>query len=805
MKINVLAKNVPHLMREAGTGGEIMKTVLLRGTALAVAFCAMPVLAQTAPDPAPAASTAQPAGLTDIIVTAQRRSENLQKAAVAVTAVTGDALVAAGVSKPAELTALVPALQVQPASGPYNLFYLRGVGNFNGNALSDGAVAFNFDGVYVGRPSATTGFFYDLDRVEVLKGPQGTLYGRNATGGAINVLSRKPQLGGFGGNASVEYGNYNAVTAEGAVNVPLGDKVALRAAGTYVSHDGYMKDGTDDQKDGGGRLSLLAEPDDTLKILLVADFFRQRGAGQGGTPVELGVDGRDGFLSPQGQAFMAKQPNTVLGTTFTPLTTRPYLDDNYWGLSGTIDWRTSIGTLTIVPAYREGSVKFLSETPGFYLRQREKDSQSSIEARLASSESHPLRYLLGAFYYHEINDVPEFYVNQQSNVNLDQYRQRDESEAVFGRLTYAVTPVLRFTAGARYTHETKGLDGTLQGAVRACTNTTSYYPTYTPGCPNAVPMPLAATVPRPNFNPFIDGSVTIPSFVDNTGANALHNSVGKFTYRVAADWDVSARNLVYASYETGFKSGGFYFTSDNGVFQPEHIEAWTIGAKNRFMGNRLQLNLEAFYWRYSNQQITHLILDSAGNAVFGTQNVGRASYRGIEIETRYLATPTTELNADLQYLDAKYDAFVYQTPNQNGGHGNGTACPNVGTPGANYLLDCSGQTPPYAPKWTINLGARQTIPLADGGRFMISARSHFQTNTLTGLEFLPNEYQPAYWLVDGDVTYAFAGDRITITGYLNNAFNKTVVANSGPVPFSFYTATSLRPPRTYGARLAVKF
>lgn len=782
-----------------------MKTVLLRGTALAVAFCAMPVLAQTAPDPAPAASTAQPAGLTDIIVTAQRRSENLQKAAVAVTAVTGDALVAAGVSKPAELTALVPALQVQPASGPYNLFYLRGVGNFNGNALSDGAVAFNFDGVYVGRPSATTGFFYDLDRVEVLKGPQGTLYGRNATGGAINVLSRKPQLGGFGGNASVEYGNYNAVTAEGAVNVPLGDKVALRAAGTYVSHDGYMKDGTDDQKDGGGRLSLLAEPDDTLKILLVADFFRQRGAGQGGTPVELGVDGRDGFLSPQGQAFMAKQPNTVLGTTFTPLTTRPYLDDNYWGLSGTIDWRTSIGTLTIVPAYREGSVKFLSETPGFYLRQREKDSQSSIEARLASSESHPLRYLLGAFYYHEINDVPEFYVNQQSNVNLDQYRQRDESEAVFGRLTYAVTPALRFTAGARYTHEIKGLDGTLQGAVRACTNTTSYYPTYTPGCPNAVPMPLAATVPQPNFNPFIDGSVTIPSFVDNTGGNALHNSVGKFTYRVAADWDVTARNLVYASYETGFKSGGFYFTSDNGVFQPEHIEAWTIGAKNRFMGNRLQLNLEAFYWRYSNQQITHLILDSAGNAVFGTQNVGRASYKGFEIETRYLATPTTELNADLQYLDAKYDAFVYQTPNQNSGHGNGTACPNVGTPGANYLLDCSGQTPPYAPKWTINLGVRQTIPLADGGRFMISARSHFQTNTLTGLEFLPNEYQPAYWLVDGDVTYAFAGDRITITGYLNNAFNKTVIANSGPVPFSFYTATSLRPPRTYGARLGVKF
>ena len=251
--------------------------------------------AQDKADPTPGAGAAsngpesQPApqenGLNDIVVTAQRRSENLQRAAIAVSAIGGDALRDANITKPTELTTVVPALQVATSAGPYSLFYLRGVGNFNGNALSDSAVAFNFDGVYVGRPSSTTGFFYDLDRVEVVKGPQGTLYGRNATGGAINVIARKPELDKIGAEATAEYGNYNALRLDGAINLPLGDIAAIRAAGIYVKHDGYMKDGTDRQDDLGGRLSLRVEPSTNLSINVVGDYFRQRGTGPGGDVV----------------------------------------------------------------------------------------------------------------------------------------------------------------------------------------------------------------------------------------------------------------------------------------------------------------------------------------------------------------------------------------------------------------------------------------------------------------------------------------------------------------------------------------
>ena len=782
-----------------------MKTFLLAGCAIGTMAIALGVHAQTATPAAasgqaaaPGATAAgQPTTLSDIVVTAQRRSENLQRAAIAVSAVSGSTLVSAGVTRPTELTSVVPALQVAPASGPYSLFYLRGVGNFNGNALSDPAIAFNFDGVYIGRPSGTTGFFYDVDRIEVLKGPQGTLYGRNATGGAINVISQKPVLGRYGADLSAEYGNYNAVRLDGAVNLLAGEDAALRAAANYVRHDGYMKDGTDDQDDLAGRLSFRWEPSKALSVNVVADYLRQRGEGVGGDAVQSGVDNRYGYLSAQGQAFISSQPNLLLGRAFAPFTTRPFMRNDYWGISSTIDWRTPIGTLTLIPAYRQGDLNFLSETPGFYIWQRETDRQGSLEARLASSDDHPLRYLLGAFYYNESNDVPSYYVNQQANVNKDSYKQTDENEAVFGRLTYAPIRDVRLTVGARYTNETKDLAGSLAGDLRACVLPT--------GCPGASPLSLSLTLDPPNFNPFAGaGTVTIPSLVDRTGANALHASFDKFTYRVGADWDVTARNLVYASYETGFKSGGFFFTSDNGVYRPETIQAYTLGSKNRFFDNRLQVNAEVFYWLYRDQQISHLVNDSAGQSVFATQNVGRASYKGVEVETRYRATPMTELTADVQYLDARYDSFVYQTPNLNGGFSNGTGCPSLGAVTASYTIDCSGKRPPYAPAWTVNLGGEQTVYVGEG-RLVGNLRAHWQSRTLTGLEFLPSEYQSAYWQVDAQLAYMPPGDRYTVALYCNNLFDKTTVANSFPTPFSVFTSASLRPPRTFGVRVSGKF
>ena len=800
-----------------------MKKLLLLGSILGAGFLPAAAIAQDE-DAATVEAAGQEAatedqedGLAVITVTAQRREENLQSAALAISAVTGDQLAAAGVTKPTELTNLVPALQVAPAAGPYNLFYLRGVGNFNGNAFSDSAVAFNADGVFIGRPSSTTGFFYDLERVEVLKGPQGTLYGRNATGGAINVISAKPELGRFGAAFSAEYGNHDTLRLDASVNVPLGDIAAVRAAGIRVRHDGYMNDGTDDQDDWGGRLSLRVEPTDTLTIDVVGDYFDQGGNGVGSTPLaavagnplptNFRPEDRIGFLSPQGQAFYASQPNTLLGRTFTPITLAPFQDNEFWGISSTIDWETSVGTLTVVPAYRESSIDYLNFMPGFFIRQQEETNQTSVEARFQTDQSNPLRLLVGAFYYDEQTNDPLVAYEHQSNVNIQTFSLDTESQALFGRLTYAVTPEFRLTLGGRYTWEQKELEGLLQAASRVCVVPSSYFPAYVPGCPTAQPIPYDLTVPAPDFVPFPgDGTITTPpSIINNLGANSRDASFEEFTYRLAADWDVGDQNLLYASYETGFKSGGFFFSSDAGIYRPEKIKAFTLGSKNRFFDNRLQLNAEAFYWRYRDQQISHLGLDSAGIAIFPTENVGKATFKGAEVEIQYLLTENTTLSADVQYLDGTYNDFVYTTPNLNGGIGNGTGCPNGAAPAAVYTVDCSGFRPPNAPKWTVNLGAQQVVPLGNGGDIVLDARTHFQTDTLTGLEFVPVEVQDDYWLADGAITYYAPERRYFVGAFVNNAFNEGVVSSTFPTPFSLFYSATLRPPRTYGIRAGLEF
>ena len=800
-----------------------MKAQLLATVCAIATTAAGPAIAQvnTTPPPAPgqqiAAATTGDEGLTDIVVTAQRRSENLQRAAIAVSAVSGDTLRDAGVSKPTELTALVPALQVATSAGPYSLFYLRGVGNFNGNALSDSAVAFNFNGVYIGRPSSTTGFFYDLERIEVVKGPQGTLYGRNATGGAVNVIAHAPVLGETSGAVVGEYGNYNAVRVDGDVNLPIGDNLALRAAGVYVRHDGYMNDGTDDQKDYGGRLSLRWEPTNNLKVTLFGDYFHQGGKGPGSTVIALGTQNRIGLLSPAGQAYYATQPVSIAGRNFNGLTVNPFLDNEAYGVSSTIEWKVPMGTITFIPAYREGNLNYVTSTPGFQIRQKEHDSQASFEARLASNDDHHLRYLFGVFAYDEKNNVPLYNVDSQYNASFQSYHTDTKSMATFGRLTYAFTDEIRLNVGARYTTEDKSFAGSYFSENRLCIN----FPAFQSGagvqltgpCPNAAAFPYAALTPPVATIPF-NPAFPFVGFNEIYGNTAIFQTAtaipadrranfDRVTWRAGGEWDVTPRNLLYASYETGFKSGGFFFSADSGVFRPESIRAATIGSKNRFLDNRLQINLEAFYWKYKDQQISHLGQDSQGNVIFPTENVGRATFKGAELETQFLLTTNTLLSADAQYLDAKYDDFSYNVPKQ--GPPPASGCKLAGATATQYQLNCSGLRPPNAPEWTVNLGAQQTIPLESAGKIVVNGRAHWQSKTLTGLEFLAIETNAAYWQLDASVTYSTPGDKFFVSAFGNNINNVTVIGNTFPPPLGNFVVGSLRPPRTFGVRAGARF
>lgn len=737
-----------------------------------------------------------------MIITAQREAENAQRAAVPVTVLSPELLADAGVTRPSDLTALAPALQVAGLSGSFTVYYIRGVGNFSGNSLADPAVTFNFDGVVIGRPSSTTGHFYDLERIEVLRGPQGTLYGRNATGGAINVLPRRPELGRFGAELSAEYGEHDWMRADGAVNLPLGDRAALRAAAMHVSHDGYMSDGGDEQDDVAGRLSFLLQPTETLSISLVGDYFDQSGRGPGSTPIALGPDNRYGISSPEADAFYQTQLAATSGRTFNPIPANQRLENYFWGVNATVEWETEHGTLTLIPAYREGHLDTIGSATGLTLTILEHDAQASLEARWASDPIGRLRYLVGALAYEEENDVPLFVPNNQYNMSIQQPFTRTDSMAVFGRAIFDVTEDVRATLGVRYTHDDKHFSGEFQSFNRICP------PVPTASCPNSPRFPVdqltpplvippGASVATPVFNP-VNGTLT-------TGFRVLADEDASFsrtTWRAAVEWDVAERSFLYASYETGFKAGGFFFSNDDQTYRPELIEAFTLGWKNRLFDNRVQLDVEAFHWEYEDQQISHITLDSLGVSNLRTSNVGQATISGVELEAEWLLGADTRLSADVQYLDASYDEFRYTTPLIAGPPASGCAV----TPGpGGFLVDCSGKRAPYSPTWTVNLGAEQTFRLDSGAAVVAAARAHYQTETLTGLDFTPHEYQDAYWQIDGSLTYRAPDDNFFISLFGRNLTDETVVANTFQPPLGRFVVGSLRPPRIVGVRVGVRY
>ncbi len=730
-----------------------------------------------------------PARLEGVVVTAQRRTEDLQRTAVAISVLTPDQLRDVGVSKPQELTELVPSLQVAASATPISIYYVRGAGNFTGNSLTDSAVAFNMDGVSIGRPHSTAGFFYDLERIEVLKGPQGTLYGRNATAGAINILPMRPDPGGRSGEASGEFGNEGSLRLDGVLNVPLGPRSAMRFAVHRVEHDGYMNDDLDDQDDSAGRLSLALAPSDALSIRVVADYFDQGGLGTGSTPVALDPDNRYGITSAEGGAYYETQWNAIGRRSFNAMPLTQHLDNQFWGVNATLDWSTSMGTLTLLPAYRESRLDTEGAGIGTNVITREDDQQASLEARFASNLEGRFNTMVGAYYFDEENHVPQFVPNTQYTMAVQAYDTGVESAAVFSELAYSLTKSLRATVGARYTHEEKFFRGRFTSSLRVCVAPT--------GCPGLERIPVTQVTP---LSPDGDGSDGVVTNVFSIVSDETE-TFEKWTWRAALDWDVTDDSFLFASVQTGFKSGGFYFSNDSQVFQPEEIEAFTLGSRNRLLDDRLQLDVEAFHWRYEGQQVSTIARDSLGVPNLITRNVGNATMKGIEVETEWLAGNATSLSLDAQYLDATYDDFQYVVP--------GPAPPLTGcavTPVASgFQVDCSGKRAPYAPEWTANLAVEHTFTLPNDARLVANARLHYQSETLTGMDFTPLEYQDAYVTLAASLSYATSDGRYTVTAYGTNLTDETVVANTFQPPFGQFVVGTLRPPRLYGLRLGVRF
>ncbi|MBD8637903.1 TonB-dependent receptor [Sphingomonas sp. CFBP 13733] len=751
--------------------------VLLAGAAT-LAMTATAQAQQTPPSEAPpapieatptdgAATTAGTAQddagqLGDIIVTAQKRATGIQDTPIAMRAFDGDQLIKSGVGDLNGLTRLAPDLNLTTET-LFTRISIRGVGSQDVSETADGALTINIDGEYINRPVALNAALFDLERVEILRGPQGTLYGRNSTAGALNVIAAKPLLGDVSGFATVGYGNYDSKTAQAAVNLPLGDKVAVRIAGLHSDHDGYTNNAPGGKGDTGNsdalRASIYAEPFDRLKLYLAGEYVdvNQSAPSQFGVQVSATSPGL--VTLPSG-AIVPSQFKPTFDRDSYPLADVGFFRTKQYAVRGRADLDLDFATLSYIGGYRDVNVSSRQPLNGYvpavftYYNNRIDSDTQSHEIRLAGGKEGAFIWQAGGFYYKESQDIARGLFLPQAGPNGSFlnffYRPYVDStsKAAFGQATYWVLPdTLSLTGGIRYTDDQKRARYDNYGFQF-----------------NSGPTPPA------------DGS---------TGAVTTfpRQDSSKVTWNAGVDFKAARDNLLYAKVSTGYKGGGF----DNvGDYAPETLTAYEIGSKNRFADRTVEFNVSAFYYKYTNQQVQVLLDTSVGAR---TLNAGKSRIWGIETDSTFVLSDRDRAHLTFNYLDAKFTDFPGAVSGLNG----------------TFPIDLTGNTPPQAPKVTIAVGYDHTFPIGDG-KLVASGFSRFKSQYFLTPFNWEAERQQAYTQTDLSLEYSAPGDRFSIQGFVRN------LENERPLGYGFFTGGGINvynfsfgAPRTYGAQATIKF
>jgi iron complex outermembrane receptor protein len=766
------------------------------------------VAAQTPATSDPAAAPPVPAtrapvqgGLQEVVITAERRSTTAQKTPLSLTVLTGDDLENKGISSAKDLINATPGLAITSTTPNSNLS-LRGVGSGGGNSYADPTVAFNLGGVNIARQFTTQASFYDLERVELLMGPQGTLYGRNATVGALNVIPNRPGFK-FEGAFGLELGNYHNVTTTGMLNLPLNDDTAaMRMAFKTTRRDGYLSNGYNDADNQAGRLSLLLKPRSDLSLLLSADYFHDGAKGPstvfmyetaGGSRWANSAYPWQGYL-PAGCGNVALCP-TFGNTSLAPSTVQPsvaamsvvgddgYTDNRQLVLKGELEWKLPGVTLTLLPASVRSDIHFKAYGQGFQQVVDNEVGQASVEARLASTGSGPLRWLAGAYWFSESQDSTGKFLEASGyqvirNPNLD-----DTSKAVFGQATYTLGQGLRASLGLRYTRERKSQDGYTILDGFTCTQDA---------------LNGGAMVVAPNAEQPI-GGCSVP--------NAGKLDFSSTNYKAGIEYDLGARSLLYANVGTAFKAGGFWPGTAPNTYKPELMTAYTFGSKNRFLDNRLQANFELFYWKYKDQQINVFTgINPAGQTArpFNTDGF----IRGLQTNLLYRPSSNDQFSLDLLLSQGRYKAFPL---------------------GTNVLRQVVNNYAPDMPRLNMpttsaTIGYEHRWDVGDA-RVMLAARSHYEskrtlsalavTGTTGAVLTLPGAVQPAYHVSNLTLTYVEPDGRWRISAFVDNIEDRAVVYTGTAGTISrgilyrpgntnaLYAA--LNAPRTFGLRMNASF
>jgi iron complex outermembrane receptor protein len=724
--------------------------------------------------------------LEEITVTAQKRSENQQKVAIAMDVITGEDLKTKGDNDIDDILGNLSSVMITSASDGLRVS-IRGMSNDsepqNNLNTSKPTVAVNRDGVYTNRNTSNTNLF-DLERVEVLMGPQSTLYASASPGGVVNVMTADPKLDEYGGYGILEYGTYENIRMEGAMNAPIGEKMAVRGAFASSQHDGYLSNGEDDQNSNAGRMKFLAKPTDKLSMVVTGELSKSISKGNSGVVLFSDEDDVD-------------DPWTAADSDAADS-----ISNEEKRFTAKIDYDFGYaGTLSIVPAYTTADNESESTYTNFVrtvdgmteadLKEYEYGTmeEKNLEIRMASSEDFPFKWVAGFNYYKsEETQNQEAYITEDDDGLPDdnhQYESDTETKAVYGNITYPVTETLRATGGIRMTWDEFSTGG---------------------------------------YTWDVDHNPTNPYALEPMDQSSMDYSDPD--YKLGVEYDLSESSMFYADYSTSYRLNG---TSRDNILPPENLTAYTIGAKNRFFGNRLQVNVAAYYYDYenffANGDSVRTIEDDNENGVWdegendnvddmGQQTVGDAEIYGLDLSTTTVITANDKLDFSVSYISKTFKDITFDYEEITNSFGLDD-------------LSYNDKEMTNAPEWTATIGYSHNFYLSSGASISAGIDYKFSSSyLLTWQELQPNliedqdedgnttgyhyeyesssEYrkQDAYRIGNISVVYTSPDGKWSLSGYVKNientAVKRSLMGQNGD-------DLRLNSPRTSGLIFSVNF
>lgn len=702
-----------------------------------------------------ASSKSDDFSLDEVVVSAERRVESAQRVPSAVSVISGADVESREIRNARDIIRFVPNMNADTSDGHMRpKWYIRGIGRSDASLQAVSQVGIYYDDVYIQNASSVGFPLFDLERVEVLRGPQGTLWGKNTIGGAVNFISRKPKFD-TDGYAKLSYGNYHEKLAEGAVGGALiDDKLAVRASGFWQESDTYIQNsflpGTDKWNETAGRVQFLGKLGDTADALLNLHYRK--------------------FNGPVLRSFDTTNPNQ----TDTDVPSLVNADDAFEQKGATLTLNKSFGgiTLTSITAFdkfdREQSggdqVPYESARTagGFDLQ------QISEEIRLASPSDQRITWLAGLHYFDESLDSQSLNANlpgsrtatggaRAISFRTQQFSIDTESYALFGSAGYKFTDQFDVTVGLRRSRETKDINLLAQQARAGFSFT--------------------------NVAQWWDPSAINGTFATN--ATQLDSRTwSATTYDITPRYSITDNLRVYFRYAKGFSSGNYNATAATqnavGVLDPEFLKSYELGTKSEWLNNRLQFNAAIFYYDYTNIQQNVMSLDAFGALVNTSKNAGAGYSKGGEVELRVVPIRNLTFGFNLGYANTKFTDFQ-STPTQN----------------------VAGNWFNRVPRWTGNTNLDYSYPLANGAALSIgtdwAVRTKAYFNAVNQTD--PSLIQGGYTVGNASIGFSAPNEKYSVRAYALNVTDKvykhTQLLGS--------TSSSFAPPRTYGVSVSTKF